>query len=186
MNEASCHDVCMIASPQAPRPSASARAASAEVGRQEQLRSVGMVWMPLVQPDYHVPDQWNLVNCCFFVWGWKDLHLSFQNTWVEFEIHKTYKLKCSITSITCRLYKTSITSITKRQFSPSRISFSSGLPHMFKVELTLHRSLENLPSGRAMFGPPWLMHLRLDRLHRWFQLFTRTYCFAYWILNSCI
>lgn len=43
MNVASCHDACMIASPQAPRPSASARAASAEVGRQEQLRSVRMV-----------------------------------------------------------------------------------------------------------------------------------------------
>ena len=136
----------MIASPQAPRPSASARAASAEVGRQEPIKKC---WNGL-QPDYHVADQWNLVNLCFHVrpgkiCTWK------QNTWVEFEIHKTYKRK---SSITCRFETKHLQHLSKNTIIPQAES---------PFPVTLHRSLENLPSERAMFGPPWLMHLRLDR-----------------------
>ena len=83
--------------------------------------------------------------------AWKDLHLKTEHLWVEFEIHKTYKRN---SSITCRFETKHLQHLSKNTIFPQAES---------PFPVTLHRSLENLPSERAMFGPPWLMHLRLDR-----------------------
>ena len=153
----------MIASPQAPRPSASARAASAEVGRQEPIKKC---WNGL-QPDYQVADQWNLVNLCFHVrpgkiCTWK------QNTWVEFEIHKTYKRK---SSITCRFETKHLQHLSKNTFFPKQ--------NLLFQWLCIGASKICQAKGPCLVPHDWCIW---GWIARWFQLFRRSYCLEYWIL----